>query len=474
MRPARIAIIGGGPGGLMTAFRLEQISEIPIEITIFEASERTGGKIITPSFQSASVRYEAGAAEFYDYSHFGEDPLKQLIQELGLPICSMGGSACILNDQVIANLDDVAMQFGEVARRELVRFDRFSHDVLVPEAFYISDDPEGVIDSQATANSFEPLLNEFQDHNARRYVEVQIHSDLATEPNNTSVRYGLHNYLMNDPAYMSLYGIDGGNERLPQELVRRLQATIQTNCPVRSIVKTDLQKYQVTFECDRSGESCQEFDWVVIALPHNAIPSLEFPERLLDEAITRHWNRYHFPAHYLRITLLFKSRFWHRHLVDSFWMLDQFDGCCLYDESSRVPEPNMGVLGWLLAGDAAESRVNRSDEALIEAALDSLPSWLASGRWEFQEGRVHRWANAVNALPAGKHPLPHDQRHQPEPGRHPELMFVGDYLFDSTLNGVLDSADYVARWIAAELIRRRTADGCRSFFTKKPVHPEIH
>jgi hypothetical protein len=27
-------------------------------------------------------------------------------------------------------------------------------------------------------------------------------------------------------------------------------------------------------------------------------------------------------------------------------------------------------------------------------------------------------------------------------------MFVGDYLFDSTLNGVLDSADYVAGWLA--------------------------
>jgi hypothetical protein len=27
-------------------------------------------------------------------------------------------------------------------------------------------------------------------------------------------------------------------------------------------------------------------------------------------------------------------------------------------------------------------------------------------------------------------------------------MVVGDYLFDSTLNGVLDSASYVAEWLA--------------------------
>jgi hypothetical protein len=28
---------------------------------------------------------------------------------------------------------------------------------------------------------------------------------------------------------------------------------------------------------------------------------------------------------------------------------------------------------------------------------------------------------------------------------------VGDYLFDSTLNGVLDSADYVAEWLTADM-----------------------
>jgi hypothetical protein len=27
---------------------------------------------------------------------------------------------------------------------------------------------------------------------------------------------------------------------------------------------------------------------------------------------------------------------------------------------------------------------------------------------------------------------------------------VGDYLYDSTLNGVLDSAEHVAGWLAAE------------------------
>ena len=59
---------------------------------------------------------------------------------------------------------------------------------------------------------FDSLLAEVADQNVRGYIENLIHSDLATEPSQTSPAYGLQNYLMNDPAYMQLYSIEGGNE----------------------------------------------------------------------------------------------------------------------------------------------------------------------------------------------------------------------------------------------------------------------
>src|ERR1700759_2662883 len=84
MNKQRIAIIGGGPGGLMTAYRLQQRTAYPCDVTIYEATGRLGGKVVTNQFQSAPVRYEAGAAELYDYSRLGPDPLRELIDELGL------------------------------------------------------------------------------------------------------------------------------------------------------------------------------------------------------------------------------------------------------------------------------------------------------------------------------------------------------------------------------------------------------
>ena len=74
------------------------------------------------------------------------------------------------------------------------------------------------------------------------------------------------------------------------------------------------------------------------------------------------------------------------------------------------------------------------------------------------EGRVHRWIGAVNAIPGGLQARTLDRRHQPEPEDHPNLFVVGDYLFDSTLNGVLDSAQYVASWLAARLTSYSESD----------------
>ena len=63
------------------------------------------------------------------------------------------------------------------------------------------------------------------------------------------------------------------------------------------------------------------------------------------------------------------------------------------------------------------------------------------------EGKVHRWAGAVSGQPGGFRVRNPRAAHVPEPVEHPGLVVAGDYLFDSTLNGVLRSAS-----IATELL----------------------
>lgn len=453
MRTWSVGIVGGGPGGLMTAYALQKLADKPIQITLFEASHRLGGKILTPQFQKAAVKFEAGAAEFYDYSQHDEDPLKLLIAELGLSISRMAGSAVICNDQVLSNLDDIRNHLGENAYQSLVEFDRKAFDRMTPQEFVESDYPDGS-NQQPDSVRFDSMLAEVKEPSARKYIADLIHSDLATEPNQTSIAYGLQNYLMNNGKYMDLYSIEGGNEQLPQALAARINANVLLNHLVSKIEKATQGPWVV--QTVHEGEiQSHEFDYVVVALPHNHLTSVAFGSEKLIAAVQKHLDYYHYPAHYLRVTILFDQPFWRNSLTDSFWMLDHFGGCCLYDESSREPESKHGVLGWLMAGSAAEELSVMSDEQLITLALDSLPDFLPDARPHFIEGHVYRWLNAVNAMPSGIVPRRHDQRHQPEPIEHPELFMVGDYLFDSTLNGVLDSANYVAAWIATNISETR-------------------
>jgi monoamine oxidase len=289
----------------------------------------------------------------------------------------------------------------------------------------------------------------------RPLIENLIHSDLATEPQQTGLAYGLQNYLMNDPAYMRLYSIEGGNELLVQQLARRIEARIRLGHRLRSIDVDANGRFLVSTHAMAShsvGTSCpEEFDFLVLALPSGSLDSLQYRPPKLEEAMRVHLQRFHHPAHYLRITLLFARPFWRSVLRDSFCMLEAFGGCCLYDESARNPGADHGILGWLLGGEAAAQSSELSDEELIALALASLPEQLTAGSELLLEARVHRWIGEVSAWPGGVPALPLDARHQPSAAAFPHLFVVGDYLFDSTLNGVLDSATYVADWLASEL-----------------------
>jgi monoamine oxidase len=455
--PITVAIIGGGPGGLMAAYLLEKEETFPFHIKLFEASERLGGKIVTQSFTAApDTRYEAGAAEFYDYSQLGPDPLRMLIAELGLTTSPMDSGGAIFRGRVVRTAEDIRSEMGDAAWKALFRFGEKARSLISASDYYESDwrkDNNEAI----SRTSFHDFINDVESDVARDYIRIMVHSDLACEPHQTNASYGLQNYLMDEPDYMALYSIDGGNEALISKLAAKIKAEVLTRHTVVAVGAAPGGGYAVTSRHD-GRLSSETFDYVVVALPNDSLLTIRWEGKILRDAMDRHHQFYDHPAHYLRVTCLFDRPFWRDSVAGSFFMSDAFDGCCLYDETSRLNGEEKGVLGVLIAGDAALRLSNLNDADLIRRVLDALPQVLQPAAERLIEARVHRWLGSVNALPSGFPAREPDSRHRPEPVQHPGLFVMGDYLFDSTINGVLDSADTVIDWIvtdsAADNLRR--------------------
>jgi len=452
----RIAIVGGGLGGLITAYYIEKLLTQAPKLTIFESSSRLGGKIRTGSFESVSTLYEAGVAELYNYSMHGEDPLRDLVNALGLKAIPMSGGCVVLGDNILNTMDDMRKTFSATSAKAVDDFYN-KCKLLCPALDFFSDDWQ-VDNNHAWANrTLRELLDEIPDETARRYIEVASRSDIASEPHLTSGISGVKDILMEDARYMSVYSVEGGIERLIEGLQDRIRAKIELETPVISVARTERNSYQLTTRHQHQNAT-HEFDLVVFALPNYWLARIDWVNTDLRIAMQKHLMHYDRPAHYLRITVLFKEPFWRDKISGSYFMLDAFGGCCVYDESARHSNSTHGILGWLIAGNDALSLSNLSDNDLIKMALDSLPGPLAFGRELYLEGRVHRWVGTINALPGGN-PI-HDlkTRHSPS-AADPHLYVVGDYLFDSTLNGAVDSAEFVAESIEEEFDHNR--DGGR-------------
>ena len=449
----KIAIVGGGPGGLLMSYLLDDFHNDVAQISIFESSLKLGGKVITKQFETAPVTYEAGLAELYDYSRIGPDPLYKLIKEFGFETTAMHGRGVIFKDHILRTDMDFGRVFGVAALKELLEFYKYCSQQLSPTDYY-----EGLWTTDnahpLSNKSYAELLDGLQNDDVRNYVEAIARSDVASEPNLTTALDGLKNILMDHPAYMQLYSVNGGNQRFVDELEERISANIRLNTEIVALSPIGSTGFKLTMRKEAAiGE--EEFDIVVFALPNHHLQRVKWETRELSRAMGKHLAAFDRSAHYLRVCVLFQKPFWRLKISGAYFMSDAFGGCCIYDEGQRHPSGEFGVLSWLISGNDAMVLSNLEDEQLLKLVLDSLPSALAEGRTLALEVKVHRWVGAINALPGGNPVLPLRQRHQPDGAAFPNLYLAGDYLFDSTLNGVFDSADYVSDLLLTRLRRTK-------------------
>ena len=457
-----VAIIGGGPGGLMTAMHINQKIGAEANITIFEASPRLGGKLMTGKFEKTGAAYEIGVAEIYDYAHLGFDPLKDLItNKLGLPIVKMDSECVVVDDKIMNTAADIGRLCGKATMDAVLNFRKKCASMMTPAQYFEGVGRDDNDHPWMFKSGLDVILDEITDEMARRYVRINAHSDIAIGPNETSGLNALKNFLMDYDEYIQYYCVEGGNERIVGKLAEIVQAKIELYTRVRRVGRTQDGRYKLTVVGKDNKETEQVFDFVVVSLPFNWLQTIEWESEELYRAMAKHFDHFNCPAHYLRVAISFEKPFWDDLVQGSWWMSDQFNGHCVYIESTRYDYGNGGGLNWLIAGSDALALANLPDDHLVRFALDSLPPQMQFGRKFMVEAKVHRWMNTVNGIPGGRPVKDTQAAHQPEPKLHPGMLITGDYLFDATVNGVLDSADCASDMLMSEYVQRNYEERLR-------------
>lgn len=453
-----LAIVGGGPGGLMSAWYLRKKLGNLARVTVFEATDRVGGKIMTRKFESAPAMYEAGVAEIYDYSMSGPDPLRELIQHFGLQTIPMDAEQVVLDGTLLDDVPGMRRKYGPKTADAIVAFRKLCAEQISPTEYYEGVGAHDNEHSWAFVNCEELLDREVPDPVAKRFFKVMARSDIATEPHNTTGLNALKNFVMDIDGYIGLYSIQNGNEQLISCLQSEIDAKIELNHRILKVGKNGNGRYRLDMLNGKNPVS-REFDLVLLCLPHNWLATVNFEGEKLRQSMVKHVAYFDRPAHYLRVSVLFDSPFWGEKIPGSWFMSEAFGGCCVYVEGSRHDVGSNGVLNWLIPGSDALAYVGLSDEQLVDVALKTLPAELGDARAHFLEGKIHRWISSVNAVPGGLPARDVITNHRPEPVDHPGLVVVGDYLFDSTLNGLLDSSDAATDIIVTEMIKLRYVRG---------------
>lgn len=457
----RVAVVGGGPGGLFATYILNQ--RLPgAVVTIFEATERLGGKIHTDEFEDGTP-FEAGVAELYEYlGPGGKDPLRLLIEEdLGLETIDISGGAVVVRGGVLRDFEEVEKVHRTETRKLIEAFHHKMVDLMPLEKFANRWQPDNA-HPWADKKFCECIEEELQcadgvDEVAREYIEAAVHSDLATESHTCNGLNGIKNVLMDNDEYLQLYHVVGGIELVPKALAEKIVATVKTSTRVVEIFKSSGGYTVSTLEIGKRSlkDKEKEFDAVVVAIPNHWLRTIKWDGELA-KGIHDTIAHYDLPAHYLRVSMLFDEKWWeHLKMPGEFWMMDMLNGCCCYDESTRwgIKETanDMGhILSFLVAGGDAllMCASGQDDECIVEYVLQSLPEIMRQDAEDhLVEAQVDRYVGSINAQPGGWPAEELRGEHIPEPDEHPGVFLVGDYFFDSTLNAALMSSN-----IAVELL----------------------
>jgi monoamine oxidase len=267
-RDARIAIVGGGMAGLNTAYKLQKAG---LRAKIFEGADRTGGRIFTAAnLLGDGLTTELGG-EFIDSTHeemlalMDEFKLERL-DNLGPDTASLIPETYFVNGRHYTQAQ-AARAFVPLAKQILEDYDSMGEVVN-----YETEGGGSAFDKMSIAQYFDKISATGW---MRELLEVAYVTEYGLEAGEQSALNFLFligtGELKDTDACVLLgesderYKVKGGNQRLVDELARRVDSQIQRRHRLEAI-RTRGDGFTLTFQTS-GGVVDEDADVVVLAMP---------------------------------------------------------------------------------------------------------------------------------------------------------------------------------------------------------------
>lgn len=264
----KVAIIGGGLSGLTAGHKLTQAG---IDVEIFEAKERVGGRVLSAYVKGVLV--ELGGQSLSDggsaatilslADEFGIGVIERM-KKLNLYYC-VGGEK-----KLIGNMAESLGYSDEELSKKLAELSQKSTSMqdIIDALFDKTDDNHQIASSRLAI--YEGSAPSKLSVGSIDVLEEMLKGGLSTVHQNESC---------DDVFTIKVKSIDGGNARLPLAIANRLGNKVHLKYPLKKISKNDDGSFTLFFKNQKSVIA----DIVLLTVPLPLYQEIEFEEEVISK-----------------------------------------------------------------------------------------------------------------------------------------------------------------------------------------------
>lgn len=432
-RPSCV-VIGSGLSGLAAAYALQRANW---NVTILEARERIGGRVLSYSFaENPSLVCELGG-EWVGASH---ERMQALCREFGIKLNDHTFAASLMRNGVVkrpgqwdfspqarAAYTRLEKQYHAYTQAMRERLDRYDWWTWLEEQGYTEDDL---------------LLRDLQDS-----------TDFGESIRHVSAYAAASEYFESSPNNEMDFKMEGGNSRLTEALADRIgRANIRLNMPVTEI-RQRAGRVEVTAGAERfMADAC------ICTVPARSLDRIRFtPPLSSKQSAAAEQLQY---ARIIKNCVLFDERFWRD---ENFSLVSDVTSHYYFHSTKNQPGPQ-GILCSYAIGEKADVLASQDDnrrQAIVTGDLipfDERAPRLARNIRSFAWQRDLYTQGAYALYRPGQWFTVRSALQQP----HGEVLFAGEHLADwqGFMEGAVVTGEAAAKALAARAVgsrRRRRA-----------------